>query len=613
MALGGRGRKEEGDLTWSDKSTWRFTNWESWSDSEGDCVRIKNGKWRATACSSEKQFVCQKKSILKGEKTLSLTFAEDQLNFTKFLVSYKYKAASDQVLDSWKDKRMTGFRLSWRIENPPLIANISEVGRSIETPHFGDTLDETHSISLDKLYKVTLTPPKNLSHHMTNKNLVIELHNKNPSDEVYAFTSDRLYKEIKKWTDADLCCKREGGQLASIHSQWEQTLAEKAAEGHSVWLGGRKVDGQWQWADNATWSFENWKSDYPKSRKNLKMDPTGEWFDYKSSDRNYFLCQGITVALRESGPASIELNKKQLAFFPFHVSFKSHAIHQGKFNTTSKAEKKGSGFIVNWFLKDTNGTKLTAKLPAKQEDWKQETPTPSYKRPLLHEMVQLAWELKLQNMTKREIFQEVIRQKSKTIVVTKYDEMCSHKQIKADEQKILSKIFSKVNTTKTSGEPSVEDIETGYDLFHAVVFCPPSMEFKIYAVLDKLLSDETTRTLTHTIVNLFLSGAISEKDTSFTMLSDFYNVLANTLDLEYGNILLATSTTAQLKNVICKKWPFLSNNTDVVEKCLVESACDATQDIFQNLGNLAIFFLVSNILPQMPTTSLKSCPSTLST
>ena len=72
---------------------------------------------------------------------MSLTNTKDQLNFSNFLVYYKYKAASKQLLNNWKDKRMTGFRLSWRIENPPLIANISEVGRNIKTPHFGDTHD----------------------------------------------------------------------------------------------------------------------------------------------------------------------------------------------------------------------------------------------------------------------------------------------------------------------------------------------------------------------------------------------------------------------------------------------------------------------------------------
>ena len=188
-------------------------------------------------------------------------------------------------MDSWKDKRMTGFRLSWRIENenPPLIANISKVGRSIETPHFGDTPDETTVAPSAKVYKVTLTPPQNLAQQTTNKSFVIDLDiNKKPSDEVYAFTSFKLHKEKKSWTDADLHCKSEGGQLASIHTQWEQTLAEKAAEGEEfVWLGGSNIDGQWQWADNATLRFGKWREPEPgpESYGYVMMDSEGQWFN----------------------------------------------------------------------------------------------------------------------------------------------------------------------------------------------------------------------------------------------------------------------------------------------------------------------------------------------
>ena len=107
----------------------------------------------------------------------SVTYIKNQLNFLNFLVWYKYKAAIQQLLDSWKDKRMTGMRLSWRIENenPPLMASISEVGRSIQTPHLGETFDEASSeVSLDHVYKAVLTPPKDLVQKIGSQNLVIE-------------------------------------------------------------------------------------------------------------------------------------------------------------------------------------------------------------------------------------------------------------------------------------------------------------------------------------------------------------------------------------------------------------------------------------------------------
>ena len=174
---------------------------------------------------------------------MSLTYNKDQLKFPRLFVRYLYKAANQQLLDSWKDKRMTGMRLSWRIENPPLMASISEVGRSIQTPHLGKTFDEAFSDqSLGLVYKAILTPPKDLSQKMGSQRLVIELDtDMNGSDEIKAFTRYKLYKEAKSWSDARVHCEREGGRLASIHSHWEQTLAKVAAEGIYVWLGGKKL------------------------------------------------------------------------------------------------------------------------------------------------------------------------------------------------------------------------------------------------------------------------------------------------------------------------------------------------------------------------------------
>ena len=110
------------------------------------------------------------------------------------------------------------------------------------------------------------------------------------------------------------------------------------------------------------------------------------------------------------------------------------------------------------------------------------------------------------------------------------------------------------------------------------------MVFQLFTFVDQLLSVETTRTIIQTTVNLFLSGAITD-ETSFTLVRQFYHVLASTLDLHYGNILLATSTFPQLIAGIRKKLPFSVNYVDQVEKCLLGSNCDTIQDIYENLGN----------------------------
>ena len=159
--------------------------------------------------------------------------------------------------------------------------------------------------------------------------------------------------------------------------------------------------------------------------------------------------------------------------------------------------------------------------------------------------------------------------------------MCALGQVKADKQAdVFSKLVFNVNTSNT--QPSDEDIEAGYELFHAVIFCP-AMTLKMYDFIDHLLSNETSRTIIQTIVHLFQSGTIADEE-SIKLAKEFYSVFASTLDLQYGNILLAASTTAQLQECLRNNCPFLTNNTNAVYKCLQESNCDIDSNIHQNHG-----------------------------
>ena len=336
---------------------------------------------------------------------MNLAHTKEQVNFSHFSVWYKYKTASQKLLDSWKDKRTTGFRLSWRIENPTLkwTTSISEVGKSIKSPLRGDSYAEAFDASSDLVYKAILTLPKDLQQQMRNESLVIEFDvDMGHSDEMSAYTSYKLYREMKS--------KSEGGQLASIHSLWEQTLAEEAAEGKRVWLGGRKSGNQWEWADNSTWSFTNWKRGHPADYGYLRMER--QWYDLKNSITSRFLCKGKAVTIRDNGFASIELKKEELTFFPFHVVLKSQAIGERKLNRSSEEKRRIPGFTLNWFLKDSNGTELTKKLAARQDDWKEKVPTAKYE-PFFVAMIQLARHLRIrQNMTREQILDKIVQKKA---------------------------------------------------------------------------------------------------------------------------------------------------------------------------------------------------------
>ena len=143
-------------------------------------------------------------------------------------------------------------------------------------------------------------------------------------------------------------------------------------------------------------------------------------------------------------------------------------------------------------------------------------------------------------MTKEEILTEVIYRKSRKNTMPEDDYKCSMEQIESYYRYgVFSKVLSNANTTASGVHVTDEDVETGYELIQAVLFCPPAMVFKLYTFIDQLLSKETSRTIIQTVVNLFHSDVITD-ETSFNLAKDFYRVLASTLGLRYGNILFAS-------------------------------------------------------------------------
>ena len=307
---------------------------------------------------------------------------------------------------------MTGFRFSWRIENPTEIwtSSISEVGRSLQTPQLGEPLVNPQDESSDHTFEVVLDVPEDFQKGMQNENLVIELvMDMRNEDEVTYSTSYILGREDRQeWPDAEAECKREGGHLASVHSKGQQALAEKAAEGKTVWIGGRREgDAEWKWSDNSTWDFTNWESGGGESDETCALMRTNEeWANFYCTYQYSFLCQGDFLIPQENGLRTLDMKRDQLKFLPFHLTFKS----KKKVNTEKKG--KATGFTLNWLLKASDGSQLTEKMAPRQDDWRQQVPIPKYKSPLFVGMVQMTMQHRLENMSKEEILEEVIYKKN---------------------------------------------------------------------------------------------------------------------------------------------------------------------------------------------------------
>ena len=142
------------------------------------------------------------------------------------------------------------------------------------------------------------------------------------------------------------------------------------------------------------------------------------------------------------------------------------------------------------------------------------------------------------------------------------------------------------------GPATADDVKTGMKIFHAVQYCPSPMVTKLFKFVDELLSTQSSRTIMQTFVNLFRSNNITDV-TSFSLAKEFYFVLASTLQLQYGNILLATASKSEIQSVIDNDWPFFTNSTDLVKTCLEDLGCDKLQEFIRNLGILLLIHFTS--------------------
>ena len=111
------------------------------------------------------------------------------------------------------------------------------------------------------------------------------------------------------------------------------------------------------------------------------------------------------------------------------------------------------------------------------------------------------------------------------------------------------------------------------------------MPLNLFRFVDQLLSSESPRTLIQTVVNILQSETITDK-TSRTLVKQFYLGVASTLELQFGNILLASSTNAQRQALMKNNCPFFTDDScEMAKKCLEDfERCDGIQRILQYLG-----------------------------
>ena len=257
--IGGRYSQENG-YEWVDKSNWGFTKWKDAINANqkkvGKCTFYQNGNFVETSCTEKLRFICQTHSFrMTGNTSLTLELTKSHLLCAYPLhVWYHYQFTSQQLIDSFEDKRMTGFSLSWSIKNPPIEIEITELGRSIQTLWLNSKSFDGTFFTADRTYKATLVVSEALAEHMGNGSLVIKLDVETREQEGWQeyveywpakkrkntrYTLDGEKAEVKTWTEAETYCQSDGGNLASVSNAEEfQEIMNHVKGEKYVWLGG---------------------------------------------------------------------------------------------------------------------------------------------------------------------------------------------------------------------------------------------------------------------------------------------------------------------------------------------------------------------------------------
>jgi len=109
----------------------------------------------------------------------------------------------------------------------------------------------------------------------------------------------KLFQNKLSWYDAYFYCRREGGNLVSVHSKAEnEFVARLDSDLWSLWLGaGReRISNTWLWVDGSPFSFHNWRKNEPNNFDGIEdclelWKDDYVWNDNGCSKRMKFVCK----------------------------------------------------------------------------------------------------------------------------------------------------------------------------------------------------------------------------------------------------------------------------------------------------------------------------------
>ncbi|OCT63515.1 hypothetical protein XELAEV_18044614mg [Xenopus laevis] len=224
-------------------------------------------------------------------------FVMNQLQTYKDLVSWVWLGMYYDINDKrlhWFDQTFVKYS-NWRFGRPD-VSNKTFYAMSLEQGLW-------HAVTLSSNDEVMEFK------HSTIVACKIEMGSKEQYSQ--SLTKDILYEGLtyhiiqKKltWDEASVECNKDGSQLASVHSEDQQTFLERIIkhDGFSLWIGLSSYGANhtdFKWADNSTYDYEHVQFAQINYAKNcILLDTKGFWHSKNCTDQQEgAICYKISVA-----------------------------------------------------------------------------------------------------------------------------------------------------------------------------------------------------------------------------------------------------------------------------------------------------------------------------
>ena len=286
----------------------------------------------------------------------------------------------------------------------------------------------------------------------------------------------------------------------------------------------------------------------------------------------------------------IELTPENVTQAQVNVTYKYRA-NSDLLAQSQREPAKTTGFRLKWFLQSRNGSEQ--QLCDNCTEWKPREVSPVYSqtKERLAKMVRLS--RRLDGKEEGKIRKVLNAKLSNKRFIMNFDEWCFNGQIKDKYQdEMIEEVFDELGYDDTEREErdteknDRSDLKTGFIMFSAIVFYPSTvLDIQLYNFLDDLISNESPRTLIYGIVNTLGSKDLDRKTS--TNLNDFFNDLDSMISFEFGKILLALSSPAEIESMLQKGLPYMTKYKGDIEMSLNGTDISDVHDIVKS-GRLTV-------------------------